>query len=471
MNIQKHTIEVFTENTPGVLYRITGLFLKRKINIESLTVSETENKGTSHFIIEINETHETVKKILKQLDRIIEVTKTELRENKPLEVSRSTQALEASAIKQMQLLANKTEGVISLAQGIPSFTTADHIKQAAIKAIQQGVTDKYTSGYGIDELRQTIVEKVKRDNNIDVDMENVMVTHGGIEALMATFLTLLNPEDEIIIITPDYASHITQTKIALHGAKPICVPLKETEDGWILEPEKIEEKITGNTKALLFCNPCNPTGKVYTQEELQQLANIAKKHNIYIITDEIYEYFTYDNKKHISIGSFKEISDRVISIFGLSKSYCMTGWRIGYIVAPKQLIPEIFKIHDSLITCPTAVSQYAAIEAIRGNQTPVREYKEAFERRRSIVVNAVNKSKKMKLIIPQGAYYAFVKILKEVDDRQLAMDVLQHAKVGVIPGSAFGEGAQNHLRISFGGDEKKLREGLERFIKYIEGEV
>ncbi|HSW97050.1 MAG TPA: acetolactate synthase small subunit [Candidatus Saccharimonadales bacterium] len=470
MNI-KHTIEVFTENTPGMLYRITGLFLKRKINIESLTVSETENKGTSHFIITINETHETVQKVLKQLDRIIEVTKTALVENKPLEVSRATQALQASAIKQMQLLASKDANSITLAQGIPSFPTADIIKAAAIEAIKKNETDKYTSGYGIDVLRKAIVEKVKRDNNIDVEIENVMVTHGGIEALMATFLTLLNPEDEIIVLTPDYASHITQTKIALHGAKPICVPLKETKEGWVLEPEKIEEKITQNTKALLFCNPCNPTGKVYTQEELQQIANIALKHDIYIITDEIYEYFTFDNRKHISIGSFTEISDRVISIFGVSKSYCMTGWRIGYIVAPKKLIPEIFKIHDSLVTCPTAVSQYAALEAITGDQSMVREYKEAFEKRRDIVIKAIEKSHKLHLTIPQGAYYAFVKVLTPIDDYTFAMKLLEEAKVAVIPGSAFGSGGENHLRISFGGDEPKLKEGLERFVKYIEEKV
>lgn len=465
---KKHTIEVFAENTPGVLYRITGLFLKRKINIEGLTVSETENKGISHFIITINETNETVEKILKQLDRIIEVTQTNLVENKALEPSRATKALNVSAIKQMQLLAVQNEDVISLAQGIPSFTTDESIKHAAIDAIKESKTDKYTSGYGIDELRKAIVEKVKRDNNIEATIDNVLVTHGGIEALMATFLTLLNPEDEIIILTPDYASHITQTKIVLHGAKPICVPLKETEKGWILEPEKIEEKITQNTKALLFCNPCNPTGKVYTKEELLQIADIALKHNIYIITDEIYEYFTFDNKKHISIGSFKEIADRVISIFGLSKSYAMTGWRIGYIVAPNKLIPEIFKIHDSLVTCPTAVSQYAALKAITGEQTMVKKYKEAFEKRRNIVIEAIKKSNKISAIIPQGAYYAFVKIHKKIDDVSLTMDLLHHAKVAVIPGSAFGSGGENHLRISFGCEEQKLQEAMERFITYIE---
>lgn len=467
----KHTITIDTENTPGVLYRITNLFLKRKINIESLSVSETENKGISHFIIAINEKQETVEKVLKQLNRIIEVLKTELIENKVLEPSRATTALQPSAIKQMQLLAAKDKEIITLAQGIPSFNTAEPIKQAAIEAIKQSITDRYTSGYGIEALRKAIVAKVKKDNNIEATIENVLVTHGGIEALMATFLTLLNPEDEIIILTPDYASHITQTQIALHGAKPIFVPLKETKEGWTLEPEYIEVAITHNTKAILFCNPCNPTGKVYTQQELQYIADIAVKHNLYILTDEMYEYFTFDKKKHISIGSFPEVADRTISIFGVSKSYAMTGWRIGYIVANQELIPQIFKIHDSLVTCPTAVSQYAALAAITGDQAIVTEYKEAFEKRRNIVIKAIKKSNKLQLTIPKGSYFAFVKVLKDVNDYDLALKLLHEAKVAIIPGSAFGLGGENHLRISFGGEEKQLKEGLERFVKYIEENV
>jgi aminotransferase len=226
--------------------------------------------------------------------------------------------------------------------------------------------------------------------------------------------------------------------------------------------------VTQKTKALLICNPCNPTGKVYTEKELRQIADIAKRNNLFIISDEMYEYFTYDGKKHISIGSFPDVADRVISIFGVSKSYAMTGWRIGYIVAHKELIKQIFKIHDSLVTCPTAVSQYAALAALEGNQDVVKEFTQAFAKRRQIVIDELAKTDTITVNIPDGAYYALVKINDEVDDYELAIRLLHEAKVAVVPGSAFGLGGENHLRISFGGDEALLREGLQRLVRFME---
>src|SRR5258708_5733052 len=229
---------------------------------------------------------------------------------KPL--SKIIQSIEVAATKKIGLLAKSKPGVISLAQGIPSFFTENHIKEAAKRAMDQGLTDKYSSGYGIDELRHEIAKKLKRDNNIPVDFSQIIVTHGGIEALMAIFLTLLDKDDEVIVLTPDYASHLVQLKIAA-GRNPVCVPLEETENDWVLNTQKVEKAITPRTKALLICNPCNPTGKVYSYTELKSLAKLALKHNLYIISDEIYEYFVFDDKKHVSIGSFEEVKDRVIS--------------------------------------------------------------------------------------------------------------------------------------------------------------
>jgi len=556
--IKLYTIIIFTENKPGILYRIADVFLKRKINIESLTVSEIEASGMSRFTVVVKGSKLAVEKIVKQLYKIVEVTKVIEKTNDKLifkeitlikvstknpaqrrevedlaylfrativyvasdyltieksgseeeinslylllkpfgikeyvrsgrialtkddevynpkatntqrDVSNIAAAIEVSAIKKLQLMANEDNGIISLAQGIPSFPTPTHIRSAAIDAIKKGVVDKYTSGYGIDALRQAIVKKVKRDNNIAASVQQVMVTHGAIEAMMATFIALLNPTDEIIVLSPDYASHVTQTQIARHGGKPIFVPLVETENGWMLDSEKVEAAVTQRTKAILICNPCNPTGKVYTYEELKQLAEVAKRYNLFIISDEMYEYFTYDKKQHISIGSFPEVADRVISIFGVSKSYAMTGWRIGYIVTSKQLISQIFKVHDSLVTCPTAVSQYAALAALEGDQTIVASYKKAFEKRRKIVLEELAKTDRISVVVPEGAYYAFVKIKEAVDDYDLALRLIREAKVAVVPGSAFGLGGENHLRISFGGDEKLLREGLQRLVAYLE---
>jgi len=553
-----YTIIIFTENKPGVLYRIADSFLKRKINIESLTVSEIEAQGMSRFTITVKGTKLSIEKITKQLYKIIEVIKVlEMTDDelifkeialikvstknpsrrqeveelaylfranivyvgsnylmieksgseeeinslysllKPfgireyvrsgrialtkeeqmfngksghafVEPSTLTSLIEMSAIKRVQLMAKADKNIISLAQGIPSFATPEHIKKAAIDAINKGEVDKYTPGYGIDELRVAIVAKVKRDNNITATKEQVIVTHGGIEAMMSTFIALLNPSDEIIILSPDYASHITQTQIARHGGRPIYVPLTETENGWVLDPEKVVSAITHRTKAILLCNPCNPTGKVYTLEELRELAKVAKKFNLFIISDEIYEYFTYDKKKHISIGSLPEAADRVISIFGVSKSYAMTGWRIGYIVANIDLVAQIMKIHDSLVTCPTAISQYAALAAITGSQGPVSEFKKAFTKRRQIVIDALKKSKKLKLVLPEGSYYAFVKVAGNIDDYDLTMRLLHEAKVAVVPGSAFGLGGESHIRISFGGEEAEIKEGMRRLVEYIE---
>ncbi|MBI2074895.1 MAG: acetolactate synthase small subunit [Candidatus Levybacteria bacterium] len=551
------TITIFSENKPGVLYRIANLFLRRKINIESLTVSEIKSKGLSRFTIVVKEDPKVVEKITRQLAKIIEVSdvythnddslifkeialikvsvkdqdqlkkiesiayqfqaplihredsvvviqksgseedinflrsvlekfgikelvrsgrialekgkgqKPKITSNEIKNTSRATGSIDVSIIKKIELLSRSHKDVISLAQGIPSFFTAEHIRQAAKNAIDSNLVDKYTPGYGIPELREAIAEKVKRENNIHARPEEVIVTHGGIEALMAVFMTLLNVEDEIIVPTPDYASHITQIIISTHGGKPIFVPLIEQNKEWVLDVSRLEQAVTTRTKAILLCNPSNPTGKVYSKNELEQVAKIAKKHNLFIITDEMYEHFLYDGRSHISIGSFKGIEDRVISVFGVSKSYAMTGWRIGYIVATKKLIDQIFKVHDSIITCPTAVSQYAALAAITGKQDIVSYYKQSFEKRRKIVVDELAKTNMLSYTMPQGAYYCFPKLKKSVNDVELAIRMIKEAKVGVVPGSPFGLGGENHIRISFGCEEEVLREGLRRLVTYL----
>lgn len=551
------TIGIFAEDKPGVLYKIADVFLKRKINIESLTVSKTERKGISRFTITANIDDETVQKISKQLYRIIEIIKvfeakdTELifyetallkvsatnplkrrelddlvelyngkivyvdkdsiiiqktgREEeidsminllKPYgikEIVRSGRIailkkeeklkgkfekilpapsyvgkLELSAIKALEHAGRGIEGTISLAQGTPDFLTPDFIKESAKKAMDNGLTDKYTSGYGIDELRKAIAEKVRRENNIKADYKNVMVTHGATEALIATFMGVFNPKDEVIVITPDYASHITQISLARYGGRPVFVSMEETDNDWKLNPEKLESAVNYKTKGILICNPSNPTGKVFTEEELKAIADIALKYNLFIITDEIYEYFVYDHKRHISIASFEKVAERTISIFGLSKAYAMTGWRIGYIVADERVLKEIFKVHDALVNCPAVVSQYAALSAITSGPRIPNKFKEEYERRRQIVIEELSKSNRIKLPKLEGAYYAFPKIEGVEDDYEFAFRALQESKVVVVPGSAFGKGGEGHVRISYCKSEEELREGLRRLVKFVE---
>ncbi len=545
---QTTTITVFSENSPGVLYHIANLFLRRKINIESLTVSEIEEKHISRFTIVVKEDPKIVAKITRQLQRIIEVlsvyahsdqelifkeialfkvkgksakeagdiahiayrtgsnityrgknflivektgTEEEINtlrtrlspfgisdlvrsgrialEKEPAKRADSphvTSTIEVSVIKQIELLAKQGKDVISLAQGTPSFFTANHIKKAVKKAMDQNLTDKYTAGYGIEPLRAAIAKKVKRDNGIIASPTQVIVTHGAMEAMMAIFLSILDPRDDILMPTPNYNPHITQIRIALRGRSPIYVPMEETKNGWLLNTELLEKAITPQTRAIVICNPSNPTGKVYSKKELTDIIKIARKHDLIIISDEMYENFVYDGKKHISIASLPDAGSKIISVFGVSKSYAMTGWRIGYIVASQLLTDRIFKVHDAIVTCPTAVSQYAALSALEGKNV-YDEYKKAYERRRKIVEEEFARTPFLKCSPIQGAYYAFPKITKPVDDRKLAIELIKEAKVAVVPGSPFGQGGENHIRISFCFGDDILREGLRRLVNYI----
>jgi aminotransferase len=548
----KFTIIIISENKPGVLYRISDLFLRRKINIESLTVAKIGTTDLSRFTVVVDEPEDVVRKLVQQVDKVIEVirvtAKTDedlvfaetclvkvtfrsaeekdnliafaqkhlahviysnhtflvleksgdeaalsgfyeqtkilgeveyvesgriaLEKNPPHEATTGSfpvADIPVSAIKQMQLLATSEKDVISLAQGIPYFSTPEHIKQAAIQAIESDLVGKYSSGFGILPLREAIVEKLRVENKIQATIDNVLVTHGAIEGSMAALLALFHQQDEIILLTPAYASHLTQVQIAFHGKKAVCVPLRETNDGWKLDVSKIEAAITPATKAILFSNPCNPTGKVYAETELKLLAALAVKYDLFIIADEMYEYFVYDDKKHISIASFPEVADRTISLFGFSKSYAMTGWRVGYLVANESLIKQIFKAHDSLVTCPTVVSQYAALEALRGAQNIRKTCKNTFSQHRKIVSDGLHGIEGVSVIQPEGAYYAFVKFDKSIDDTEFVQTLLKEARVAVVPGSAFGSGGENHIRISFGGEEETLREGVRRIRNFLEG--
>lgn len=381
--------------------------------------------------------------------------------------SRITKIIDVSIIKKIELLAQQEKGVISLAQGIPSFFTAPHITRAAKKAIDMGKTDKYTPGFGIAPLREAVAKKLAKENKIYLSSQEIIITHGATEALMAIFMALFDPGDEVIILTPDYALHVCQVTIALGGAKPVFVPLTETKEGWILDPVRLKKAVTVKTKAILVCNPCNPTGKVYSKEELKEIAAVARKFDLYIISDEVYEHFVFDKKSHVSIGSFPEVADRVISVFSVSKSYAMTGWRIGYIASTKGLFEQIFKVHDSIITCPTGVSQYAALAALEGPNDVILSYKKSFEKRRKIVVEELAKTNKLTFCMPEGTYYCFPKFKKKVNVQSLALRMIKEAKVAVVPGSEFGTGGENHIRISFGAEEETLRKGLQRLVQFI----
>lgn len=554
--MRKYYLIIFSQNKPGILNRISDLFLRRKINIESLTVAPFFEKEMARFTIEIKADELLVEKISKQLYRIIEIYKVfevdekssfnkeimlvkihsstpsarqliedqskifgakiifigekemviektgsseeidtffhsikifgiidyvrsgvialkkKIIEEKKFTFKKGsaffTSLIDESVIRGIQQYALTKKDVISFAQGIPVFPTPPEIKKELVKIMKKNLTDYYTSGYGILELRNEIVKKLGEFNKIEANPNEIIVTHGATQAMIVILLALLEKEDEVIVITPDYASHFTQLIIAQKGIYLKEVAMKEVNGEWQVDFDVLEKAISQKTKAIIFTNPNNPTGKVFTQEELEKILELAKKYNFYVITDEIYEYFVFDGKKHISLASLPKAKDRVISIFGASKSYSMTGWRIGYIYTNQDLIKKIYKIHDHLIVCPTAISQYATLIALKyGKKLPER-FRLIYEKRRNFIVDMFKKTNKLSFSLPQGSYYVFPKVNEEnIDDYSLVYKMIDQAKVAVVPGSAFGKAGAGHFRLSFAGDEKELKKGLERLVNFF----
>ncbi|MBN2026088.1 MAG: aminotransferase class I/II-fold pyridoxal phosphate-dependent enzyme, partial [Actinobacteria bacterium] len=287
-----------------------------------------------------------------------------------------------SAIHEMTRLSKEVEDVAFLSWAKPTSDTPEHIKEAAIAAIREGKVGGYSENAGLPELREEIAKKLARDNGIDADPSEVIVTVGAIEGLFDAVMAVIDPGDEVILPSPTYSTHIRQVVTA--SGKPVLVPSDE-EEGFALNIEGIRKAVTPRTRAIMYCSPCNPTGTVYSREQLQQLAEIALDNDLMVITDEAYEYFVYDGEEHFSIGSIPEMSGSVISCFTFTKTYAMTGWRIGYLHAARDLIPEIGKVHIPSAICAPVVSQYAALAALRGPQDCVAGFREHYRAARDLM--------------------------------------------------------------------------------------
>lgn len=362
--------------------------------------------------------------------------------------------------------------IVNFGVGEPDFDTPEHIKEAAIKALKDGFT-KYTPVGGIDELKEVIIEKFERDNGLKYSKENIIVSCGAKHSLYNIAQALFGPGDEVIIPAPYWVSYPDQ--ILLNDAQPVIVNTYE-EDDFMLRAEVLKEKITQRTKAIILNSPSNPTGFIYSEKALQKIAEIALKHNFYIISDEIYEKLIYDGEKHISIASFsKEIKDKTIVVNGLSKAYAMTGWRIGYAAGPVDVIKAMTKIQSQSTSNPTSIAQKAAVAALRGHQDCVEEMRKEFEKRRDYLVKELNSISGVSCKKPKGAFYAFpniTKILgKKAEDMEInsSMDLsiylLEKAQVALVPGSAFG--AEGYIRISYATSMENLSKGIERIREAI----
>jgi aspartate aminotransferase len=360
--------------------------------------------------------------------------------------------------------------VIGLGAGEPDFDTPDNIKEAAIEAIKKGDT-KYTAVDGTPALKKAIQAKFKRENDLSYDVNQITVGTGGKQVLYNAFMATINKGDEVIIPAPYWVSY--PDIILLAGGKPKIVKCGE-KDNFKLTPLKLKQAITKKTKWIIFNSPSNPTGSSYSKSEIKELAEILKKNKkIYILSDDIYEHITYDNFKFSTIAEIKELKDRTLTMNGVSKSYSMTGWRIGYAAGPVEIIKAISKIQSQSTSNPSSISQAAAVEALNGTQDFIRVRANSFRERRDFVVKSLNNIKGLSCLKPEGALYVFPscknllnKKTKLKTDTDFVQKLLEQANVAVVQGSAFG--LPGYFRISYATSMENLKKAMERIKSFCE---
>ena len=360
--------------------------------------------------------------------------------------------------------------VIGLGAGEPDFDTPQNIKDAAIQAINEGDT-KYTAVDGTPALKKAVKAKFKRENNLEYSLDQITVGTGGKQVLYNAFMSTLNKGDEVIIPAPYWVSY--PDMVLLAGGKPKIVKCKE-EDGFKLTPKTLKKAISKKTKWLILNSPSNPTGAGYSKDEIEKLARVLIKYKkIYILSDDIYEHIKYDNFNFFTIAQISKLKDRTLTMNGVSKSYAMTGWRIGYAAGPKEIIKAIGKIQSQSTSNPSSISQAAAVEALNGTQNFIKERSEAFKKRRDFVVNSLNNIKGIRCLKPNGAFYVFPSCKKLLGnktklktDTEFVEKLLEKTNVAVVQGSAFG--LPGYFRISYATSMQKLKKAMTRIKSFCE---
>jgi len=364
--------------------------------------------------------------------------------------------------------------VIGLGAGEPDFDTPENIKNAAIKAIKGGDT-KYTTVDGTNALKEAIVKKFKRENNINYTVDQITVGAGGKHVIYNLMMATLNKGDEVIIPAPYWVSY--PDIVLLAGANPVVIECSE-EQGFKLSAKDLESKINNNTKWLILNSPSNPTGACYSEQEIKNLSQVLKRNpHVNILSDDIYEHITYDGFKFFTIAQIPEIKNKVVTMNGVSKSYAMTGWRIGYAAADKEIIKAIAKIQSQSTTNPSSISQAAAVEALNGKQDFISVRAKAFQERRDFVVNSLNAIEGINCIKPNGAFYVFPSCKgligkkdkngkKITSDTDFVESLLENNEVAVVQGSAFG--LEGFFRISYATSMDKLQEAMKRIKLFCE---
>ena len=379
--------------------------------------------------------------------------------------------VELSPIKEMELRASRIPDVVSLAQGIPSFDTPEPIKRAVQQKLAEGACSKYSVAPGLPELRELIGEALMRDGlHYDPDSE-ILVTCGAIEAITATLLSTVGTGDEVLLTSPTYASYVAAVRLA--GAEPRFVPLIE-DANFDLDPTAIERAVTRHTRAILFCNPNNPTGTVFSTEQLGRVLDIAARHNLLVISDEVYKDFVYTAVAPPSPAAWAAHRDRVVRVWSFSKAYAMTGWRVGFLTANRTRVAAILKVHDALVTCAPVISQHAAIAALQLGAPFIERFREDFRARRDRIIERLDQLPHVfDYQRPNASYFVFPRVKDTVpwarDSRRLASQILEQVRVAVVPGIAFGPTGESHLRLCYARAPEEIEAACDRLQDYFVG--
>lgn len=386
-------------------------------------------------------------------------------------INRVSVSLTIGMAKKARELKQQGKDVIGLSLGEPDFDTPDHIKSAAIAAINRGET-KYPPVTGILPLKEAIVNKFKRDYDLYFALNQVMVSTGAKQCLMNIILSLVQEGDEVVIPLPYWVSYSEMVKFA--GGKCVFVPSK-FEQGFALDLDALEASITTKTKVLIFSSPSNPAGSVLSKEQLKKVAEIvAKNPQMVIVSDEIYEHINFEGQ-HISISQFKEIRDQLVIINGVSKGFAMTGWRLGYMAGPVNIVAACDKLQGQFTSGANHIAQWAAVEALTGDMKPTQEMVQTFKTRRDLMVSLLSEIPGLEIDRPKGAFYLFPRIsnflgktiqgVEIKDSMDFCSVILDHALVSLVPGVAFG--MDDHVRISYASSEKDLREAVKRIKEVL----
>jgi len=384
-------------------------------------------------------------------------------------LSPQAMGVDISRIRELAVLADKVPGVHKLYFGESNIPTPDFIKLAAQEAIQQSYTF-YTPNAGYLDLRQAISEKVRELQGLSYDPEGeIIVTGSGVTALLLTIFTLLARGEKAIILSPAWPN--SKSIVQMVGGIPIEVPLREGRDRYLLDLDRIREAMDGSTKLLILSSPSNPLGWVASVEEQKALAELAQERGVTILSDEVYERIVYDRPVASSIARVAPERDGVIIAHSFSKSYCMTGWRVGYCLGPREAIAQMIKLQEFVVSHPSSISQRAAIVALREGEGFVKEMVEGYRRQRDLIYSRLSQMKGLEVKRPEGAFYIFPRVLGLQDSFEFAKDLLLKKAVGVAPGCAFGLGGEGCIRLCFAAEEEVVAPALDRLEEYLEGKA